>query len=62
MRRHCQCFGCQFHSDLCFRATPVVSSYCEFVGEFAGDALATLEDWETELTLEDLNAGHTKIH
>jgi hypothetical protein len=39
----------------------VFSDY-DVIGEFAGDALATLADWETELTLDDLKAGRTKIH
>lgn len=49
------------HSDLHSSATPDVVPDCDLVAEFAGDALATLEDWETELTLEDLNTGRTKI-
>ena len=43
-------------------ATQDDSSDYDAIGEFAGDALATLEDWEAELTLDDLNAGRTKIH
>jgi hypothetical protein len=49
-------------SDLCLGAMPDVFSDCDIVAEFAGDALATLEDWERELTLDDLNAGRTEIH
>ncbi len=48
-------------SDLHSGALPDVLPDCDLVAEFAGDALATLEDWETELTLEDLNTGRTKI-
>jgi len=43
-------------------ATQDDSADYDAIGEFAGDALATLEDWEAELTLDDLNAGRTKIH
>jgi hypothetical protein len=43
-------------------ATQDDSSDYDVIGEFAGDALATLEDWEAELTLDDLGAGRTKIH
>jgi hypothetical protein len=41
---------------------PDGSSDFDAVAEFAGDALATLEDWEAERTLEDLRMGRTKIH
>ena len=43
-------------------ATQDDSSDYDAIGEFAGDALATLEDWEAELTLDDLKAGCAKIH
>ena len=43
-------------------ATQDDSSDYDVIGEFAGDALTTLEDWEAELTLDDLGAGRTKIH
>ena len=49
------------HSDLHSSALPDVVPDCDLVAEFAGDALATLEDWEAQLTLEDLNAGRTKL-
>jgi hypothetical protein len=49
------------HSDLHSGALPDVAPDCDLVAEFAGDALATLEDWEAQLTLEDLNTGRTKI-
>jgi hypothetical protein len=43
-------------------ATQDDSSDCDAIGEFGGNAWATLEDWEAELTLDDLKAGRTKIH
>jgi hypothetical protein len=49
------------HSDLHSSPLPDVVPGCDLVAEFAGDALATLEDWEAELTLEDLDAGRTKL-
>lgn len=47
-------------SDL--SAMPDVCSDDDVISEFAGDALATLEDWETEQTLSDLEACRTRIH
>jgi len=49
------------HSDLHSGAPPHVVPDCDLVAEFAEDALAILEDWEAELTLEDLNASRTKV-
>jgi len=43
----------QEKSDLCGSVSPEPCLEAE-AAEFAGDALATLEDWETELTLKDL--------
>ena len=53
--------GDQEKSDRCGPVSPEPCLEAE-AAEFGGDALATLEDWETELTLKDLRAGRLKIH